>query len=317
MECGQSYKILRTPTIFAAVLGKKQHQMDGMKQITTAAGLSARIAEARTAGKRIGFVPTMGALHAGHMALIRRCASENELVVASIFVNPTQFNEAADLMAYPRTPDADARLLREHGCHLLYLPEIDDIYPNGTDENLAAGVDFGPLTTVMEGANRPGHFDGVAQVVSRLLDIVRPDTLYLGQKDYQQVAVVREMIRQLDLRVRVRTVPTVREADGLALSSRNRRLSDPERRIAGGINRQLTAVVSGLRAGWPARKLETLAIDHLSATSGLDPEYVCVFHGDTLQPYTDGEAIRELVVATAVRVGPVRLIDNRIVYPED
>ena len=283
-----------------------------MERHTTARDLGRVLARARAAGRSIGFVPTMGALHAGHAALVDAAAAECDLVVASIFVNPTQFNDAADLAAYPRTPAADAQLLSEHGCDLLYLPTVEDIYPAGTGESLAAGVRFGELVEVMEGAKRPGHFAGVAQVVSRLLDIVGPDVLYLGQKDYQQVAVVREMVRQLRWPVRVRTVPTVREPDGLALSSRNRLLSPEERRRAPVLNRQLKAVVSGLRAGWPARELERLAYGALAAEPGLEPEYVSVFDGDTLQPYRDGEPVRELVVATAARLGRVRLIDNRI-----
>jgi pantoate--beta-alanine ligase len=165
----------------------------------------------------------------------------------------------------------------------------------------------------MEGANRPGHFDGVAQVVSRLLEIVKPDTIVLGQKDYQQVAVVRAMIQRLDLLVRVLVVPTVREADGLAMSSRNLRLNPAERVAAGMINQQLAAVAAGLSAGWPTQPLEQMALSRLGEHDLLDPEYVQIFDGDTLLPYVDGDNVRELVVATAVRCGPVRLIDNRIV----
>lgn len=263
--------------------------------------------------QRIAFVPTMGALHAGHMALIEAAKQDHDVVVASIFVNPTQFNEANDLRAYPRTPKADVALLKAHGCDFLYLPEVQDVYPNGTEKSAAAGIDFGPLTATMEGAHRPGHFDGVAQVVSRLLDIVQPDTLVLGQKDYQQVAVIRAMIQRLDMTVRVLVVPTVREADGLALSSRNRLLTPPQREAAGIINRQLSAVAAGLAAGWPIEALEQLALAGIGDHELLDPEYVQIFDGDTLLPYLNGDNVRELVVATAVRCGKVRLIDNRIV----
>ena len=259
----------------------------------------------------------MGALHDGHMALVDTARAEYDHVVASIFVNPTQFNEAADLTAYPRTPEADAESLAAHGCDLLYLPTVEDIYPDGTDHSLAAGLDFGSLTARMEGANRPGHFDGVAQVVSRLLQIVQPDALVMGQKDYQQVAIVRSMVGQLQLSVRLRVVPTVREEDGLALSSRNRLLGDDHRAAAGRINRHLRAVVAGVRAGWEARMLENLALDAMTADPALQPEYVEVFDGDTLLPWAQGEAAREVVVATAVRCGGVRLIDNRIVYSEE
>jgi pantoate--beta-alanine ligase len=269
--------------------------------------------KALPAKKRIAFVPTMGALHAGHMALIQAAAKHHDLVVASIFVNPTQFNEGSDLKKYPRTPKEDAGLLKAHGCDLLYLPSVKDVYPDGLQKNAAGDIDFGPLTATMEGANRPGHFDGVAQVVSRLIEIVKPDTLVLGQKDYQQAAVVRAMIQRLDLMVRVLVVPTVREADGLAMSSRNLRLNPEERAAAAMINRQLAAVANGLAVGWPTQPLEQMALSGLGENDLLDPEYVQIFDGDTLLPYVDGDNVRELVVAAAVRCGPVRLIDNRIV----
>ncbi|MEM9930547.1 MAG: pantoate--beta-alanine ligase, partial [Bacteroidota bacterium] len=273
---------------------------------------AADLREALPAGKTLAFVPTMGALHAGHMALVKAARQHHEVVITSIFVNPTQFNESSDLAAYPRTPEADASLLAANGCDFLYLPTVADVYPNGLKTSAASGIDFGPLTATMEGANRPGHFDGVAQVVSRLLAIVQPDTLVMGQKDYQQVAVVRAMIQRLDLTARVLVVPTVREANGLALSSRNRRLSAPERSAASTINVHLSAVTAGLAAGWPARQLEKLAFEAINQHPLLAAEYVQVFDGDTLLAYVDGDNVRELVVATAVRCGEVRLIDNRI-----
>jgi len=263
--------------------------------------------------KTIAYVPTMGALHAGHMALIDAAVELHDVVVASIFVNPTQFNDGADLEAYPRTPKSDAALLKKHGCRYLYLPAVKDIYPEGTDKSAAEGIDFGPLTATMEGANRPGHFDGVAQVVSRLLEVVQPTTLVLGQKDYQQVAVIRAMIQRLDIPVSVHVVPTVRAKDGLALSSRNKRLNNKERAAAATINVQLAAVAAGLRAGWPVDVLEQLALGGIGQNDLLDPEYVQIFDGDTLLPYQEGDNVRELVVATAVKCGKVRLIDNRIV----
>lgn len=258
-------------------------------------------------------MPTMGALHAGHMALIDAARAAGDIVVASIFVNPTQFNESSDLAAYPRTPEQDAGLLEAHGCNFLYLPEVADVYPEGENHSNTANLDFGSLTARMEGANRPGHFDGVAQVVSRLLEIVSPDVLVMGQKDYQQVAVIRSMLRQLNLKVELLVVPTVREEDGLAMSSRNRRLGPEDRLAAGRINRHLTAVASGIAAGWGARQLEGLALDALARHPRLKPEYVEVCDGDSLLPYVQGAEAREVVVATAVWCGPVRLIDNRLV----
>lgn len=281
-----------------------------MNTFTTAANLR-RTLDA-TPGS-VAFVPTMGALHAGHAALIDAARVAYDVVVASVFVNPTQFNEAGDLDAYPRTPAADAALLETHGCDFLYLPAVADVYPDGDDRSRTAALDFGSLTARMEGANRPGHFDGVAQVVSRLLKIVRPDVLVMGQKDYQQVAVVRSLIGQSGIATQLLVVPTVREADGLALSSRNRLLGTDDRVAAARINRQLTAVVAGLRAGWKPRLLEKQAYDALRADPALFPEYVEVFDGDTLLPWNTGEPVREVVVATAVHCGAVRLIDNMIV----
>ena len=280
-----------------------------MQTITTAAALRAALS---SRSGSVAFVPTMGALHDGHMALISAAVASHDVVVSSIFVNPTQFNESADLDAYPRTPEADAALLKAHGCDVLYLPEVADVYPGGTGESLTAGLDFGSLTARMEGANRPGHFDGVAQVVSRLLEIVQPDTLVMGQKDYQQVAVVRSMISQLKLGAELLIVPTVREVSGLAMSSRNRRLSIPETVAAATINRHLSAVVAGLAAGWPARELEKIALRELNVHPLPSPEYIEICDGDTLLPYENGAPVREVVVATAVRCGSVRLIDNRI-----
>ncbi len=279
-----------------------------MRTYQTAASLR----KALPRGKSIAFVPTMGALHLGHMALIEAARAGHDIVVASIFVNPTQFNESSDLDAYPRTPQEDSAILSAHGCDFLYLPTVQDIYPDGFGKSAATGIDFGPLTASMEGTNRPGHFDGVAQVVSRLLEIVSPNTLVMGQKDYQQVAIVRAMIQRLDLPVSMLVVPTVREADGLAMSSRNRLLSPTERQAAGIINRQLAAVVAGLAAGWPTQPLEQMALSTIDEHELLEPEYVQIFDGDTLLPYVDGDNVRELVVATAVRCGKVRLIDNRI-----
>lgn len=276
----------------------------------TAAELQQHLSEASTP---IAFVPTMGALHAGHMALIDAAGANGKTVVASIFVNPTQFNESTDLAAYPRTPTEDARLLKHHGCDFLYLPAVEDVYPNGAAESATSELNFGSLTARMEGANRPGHFAGVAQVVSRLLAIVSPQLLVMGQKDYQQVAVIRSMLQQLAIPTELVVVPTIREADGLAMSSRNRRLGPEDRLAAGEINRQLAAAAAGIAAGWGPRQLEGLALDAMAANPRLRPEYVEVCDGDTLLPFIPGTAAREIIVAAAVWCGPVRLIDNKVV----
>lgn len=282
-----------------------------MKIFETASSLQESL---ETITGSIAFVPTMGALHAGHTALIQAARATHEHVVASIFVNPTQFNDANDLGAYPRTPAADAQLLQENDCHFLYLPSEADVYPHGYLDPTAS-LDFGPLVTTMEGANRPGHFAGVAQVVYRLLEIVKPTTLFLGQKDYQQVAVIRSMIKQLSLNIEVRSVPTVREEGGLALSSRNRLLKKGHRAAATTINLHLQAIVSCIRAGWDPRELEITALREMDRNQHLNPEYVSIFDGATLQPWQEGAEAEELVVATAVQCGPVRLIDNRIIRP--
>ncbi len=286
-----------------------------VQTFTTASALAEALSAERRRGRSLGFVPTMGALHLGHATLIERCARAHDVTVASIFVNPTQFNESADLEAYPKTPEEDARLLLAYGCHYLYLPAVADVYPAGTTESLTAELDLGQLAQRMEGRQRPGHFAGVIQVVSRLLSIIEPHVLYLGQKDYQQVAVVKRMIELLDLPVKVAVVPTVREADGLALSSRNRRLNQEQRVAAGKINQHLAVVAAGLRSGWPARDLEQLALRGLAGIPLLEPEYVEVVDGNTLLPFQDGQPAGEVAVATAVRVGDIRLIDNRIVFP--
>ena len=275
--------------------------------------LAEALATHRSAGQKIGFVPTMGALHAGHLALVETALADCDLVVASIFVNPTQFNETDDFERYPRTTKTDAALLENAGVHYLWLPEVEDIYPRGTDFSLAAGMDYGGLTDRMEGANRPGHFEGVAQVVSRLLEIVRPQRLFLGQKDWQQVAVVRRMIAQLGFGTQVTTVATQREEGGLALSSRNRLLPLPLRPAAQRINRHLLAASIGLcHAHWDPRATEDFLLAQLRADPDLEPEYVEVVHGTTLQPLSAGEDRAAGVILTAVRVGPVRLIDNRL-----
>ena len=266
--------------------------------------------------KPVAFVPTLGALHEGHLALIDAANSIGKTTVASIFVNPTQFNDPADYEGYPRTPAADADLLRSNACHALFRPPPEEIYPeNLTDPTTK--LDFGRLVQVMEGAKRPGHFAGVAQVVYRLLDTIRPDILVLGQKDYQQVAVIRSMVAQLKIKVRLHVVPTVRDEDGLALSSRNRRLNAPQRAAAAQINSHLKAVAAGLRAGWDPRDLEANAMREIARHELLRPEYVSVFDGLSLQPWQRGMLASEVVVATAVHCGPVRLIDNLIVNSTD
>ncbi len=257
-------------------------------------------------GQYIGFVPTMGALHHGHATLVRKAAADSDVTVCSIFVNPTQFNEASDLAKYPRTPEKDIALLLETGCTVLFMPDVQAVYPDGQQSPLS--IDFGLLDQPMEGAHRPGHFAGVAQVVKRLLDIVQPDKLYLGQKDYQQFAIVQHMIKVLGLPVKLVLCDTVREADGLAMSSRNTRLTPAQRTIAPLIHQTLVHAKNVLQNDSP----KAVAVAALKALSvpGMEPEYFEIVDGRTLQPISTMDEHESVVACTAVRVGEVRLIDN-------
>ena len=262
----------------------------------------------RAAGRSIGFAPTMGALHEGHLSLIRQARAENDLSVCSIFVNPTQFNDPADLEKYPRTPDKDIAMLEKVGNDLLFMPAAAEIYPPGPITPLA--VDFGQLDKVMEGKFRPGHFAGVAKVVKRLLDIVEPDRLYMGQKDYQQFAIIQHMINTLRLPAQLVMCPTVREADGLAMSSRNVRLAPAFRKRAPKIFRTLS-MVKQLKGNLPPAILAARALDELTA-AGLRPEYFEIVDGATLQPLRQWDEAATAVACTAAWAGEVRLIDNII-----
>ncbi len=277
--------------------------MEIVREITS---LREKLHDRREKGAAVGFVPTMGALHQGHVSLVKQAAARNGCVVCSIFVNPTQFNEASDLDNYPRTPEKDAALLREVGCDILFMPEVEEIYPPGQD--LSLDIDFGALGEVMEGAFRPGHFEGVATVVHRLLRIVGPDRMYMGEKDFQQLAIVRHMVNALSLPVEVVGCPTVREEDGLAMSSRNRRLTAADRVRAGAIYHSLQWARS--RAGSLSREELESGAGRLLMAAGLRPEYFLIVDPSTLQPLdmeSDPKSGRACVAAWA---GPVRLIDN-------
>ena len=272
-----------------------------MKVFSKQADLAAALAGAK--GK-IGFVPTMGALHEGHASLVRRCRAENDQVVVSVFVNPTQFNDPTDLKNYPRTLDADVALLEKVGADWVYAPTVEDIYPEPDTRQF----DFGGLDQVMEGACRPGHFNGVGQVVSRLLTIVKPDVAYFGEKDFQQLAIIRYMVRQLNLPVRIEGCPIVREDDGLALSSRNRLLTPEHRAAAPMICQALKAGVA--QAGkLPVDEVRRLIEQQIASSPLLEVEYVNIVDNDTLQEITDWTSA-PLRVCVAVRAGAIRLIDN-------
>lgn len=248
----------------------------------------------------------MGALHDGHLALIRRAVDENEQALCSIFVNPTQFDDESDLAQYPRTPGTDIERLVAVGCHLLYMPSAGDVYPGGTGYDL--DWDPGALDQVMEGRHRPGHFKGVAQIVKRLLEIVQPQRLYMGQKDFQQVRVVEALIAHYQMPVQLIMHPIVREPDGLAMSSRNARLRPAMRSRAPVLHQSLEAARQAFREGRPVREIEQRSLERIRQ-AGLEPEYFAIVNTADLQPW-DGRA--PAIACVAAWAGDVRLIDNAL-----
>lgn len=264
----------------------------------------------RAAGSSIGFAPTMGALHEGHLSLIRRSNEDHNVTVCSIFVNPTQFNDPSDLLKYPRAEDEDLFRLERAGCPVVFVPSENEVYPQGLDAG--PQFDFGYLDQVMEGEFRPGHFKGVAQVVYRLLRIVSPDALYMGQKDFQQLAIVGEMLRQAALPVRLVMCPTVREPSGLAMSSRNTRLTEEQRSRAALVHQALQKI-RDRATEVPLPQLEAEAFQTLSAEPGFRPEYVRIVDGRSLRPVSGYGASDFIVACVATWVGDVRLIDNEVI----
>ncbi|GAB2797427.1 pantoate--beta-alanine ligase [Hymenobacter luteus] len=281
-----------------------------MEILNTAAELQAHTEKWRQAGKRIGLVPTMGALHEGHLQLVRAAARECDVVVTSIFVNPTQFNNPDDFRLYPRLPEADAELLGPAGCTALFLPAVADMYPQPT----VLHFDFGALERVMEGAHRPGHFNGVATVVSKLFHLSRPHRAYFGQKDLQQVTIVRQLVADLSFDLEVVAFPTVREADGLAMSSRNRRLDAPARALAPLLYQSLQLAEKMVRDGEATPQAVRQAVrEFLSSQPAIELEYIEVADAHTLQPLTDWQPGRPVALCLAAHLGGVRLIDNLVV----
>ena len=283
-----------------------------MEIARTAPELTALTARWRREGLAWAFVPTMGALHDGHLALCRAAARDYPRVLASVFVNPTQFDRADDLARYPRQPAHDAEVLRAAGVHALFLPEVGEVYPDGPASRRPT-PDLAGLDARYEGALRPGHFAGVVQVVRRLVELVRPAAVFMGQKDAQQVAVLRRAAAQEFWPVEIVTVPIVREASGLAMSSRNRRLSPAGLAAAATINACLDAAERGWGAGTPPADLQAAAKTRLRA-AGLAPEYFDFVHADTFEPLGVGEPLAPgggALIVVAARVEGVRLIDNR------
>jgi|SRR5690554_126083 pantoate--beta-alanine ligase len=273
--------------------------------IETVAELKGRLQSYREGGKTIGFVPTMGALHQGHGELVKQSVKDNDKTVVSIFVNPTQFNSSDDLKLYPRTPERDYELLESLGVDVVFFPTVDEIYP----EPDTRVFDFGDIAKVMEGEFRPGHFNGVAQVVSKLFNFVLPDKAYFGEKDFQQLAIVRKMVKQLHMPVEIVGVPIIREVSGLAMSSRNERLTDEERMRASAIYRVLKDSVSLIEDNSP-ETLTRRVTEELNNTPGLNVEYFSIVDSDSLVPLSSWNDAEGVVGCIAVFCGEVRLIDN-------
>lgn len=280
-----------------------------MQILTTAAGLQAYTEQVRQAGQRLGLVPTMGALHAGHIQLVQAARAECNEVIATIFVNPTQFNNADDFRLYPRVPEADAALLAPAGCTALFVPSVEEMYPRPT----VLRFNFGALEQVMEGAHRPGHFNGVATVVSKLFHLARPHRAYFGQKDWQQVAVVRQLAADLSFDLEIVACPTIREADGLAMSSRNRRLDAPARALAPLLYQVLSAAAAQVQQGVAPAQVQAAALATLAREPTITPEYVEIADAQTLQSLARYVPGRAVVLCLAAHLGGVRLIDNIVV----
>ena len=281
-----------------------------MQIITTKFELTRQVAACIRQGKTIGFVPTMGALHAGHAALVQKACSENEICVVSIFVNPTQFNNAEDLQKYPRTLEKDTTLLESLGVHFVFAPTAEEMY-SAEEMQARFSFDFNGLDEVMEGKMRPGHFNGVVQVVSRLFELVRPTRAYFGEKDFQQLAIIRHMVEHSTLssnfnNLKIVGCPIVREASGLALSSRNERLSDNEKQTAVAISQTLIASLEWAKTD-SLEEVQKRVIDTINAIDGLEVEYYEIVDKTTLQPTTTFD---NAIGCVTVYCGPVRLIDN-------
>ncbi|MGL5979492.1 MAG: pantoate--beta-alanine ligase [Phocaeicola sp.] len=276
-----------------------------MELLHTVKELQATLDAYRAEGKKIGLVPTMGALHEGHTSLVERATSENDVVVVTIFVNPTQFNDSNDLLKYPRTLEADCLLLEKTGATVIFAPSVEEVYPK-TDTRLFS---YPPLDTVMEGKFRAGHFNGVCQVVSKLFLMVNPDTAYFGEKDYQQLAIIREMTKQLQLPIHIVGCPIIREADGLAMSSRNRRLSAEERECALQISQSLFKS-RNLIESHTVSETKQFVEESINRSTGLTLEYFEIVDGYTLQPLTNWEEATSVVGCVAAFCGDIRLIDN-------
>ena len=277
-----------------------------METVTKIAAVHERVRRWRSEGQRVAFVPTMGNLHAGHVSLIEAARRHGDRFVASIFVNPMQFGPNEDFAHYPRTPTQDERMLAEAGCNLMFMPEVSEIYPNGSER--ATRVDVPGLSRILDGEHRPGHFEGVSTIVATLFHIVEPDVAIFGEKDFQQLTIIRRIVTDLCLPVEIIGAPTVRDSDGLAMSSRNQYLTATERSIAPRIYQTLLAAEKRLRAGdTDFAGIERFGVEALQK-AGMKPDYFSVRRAlDLGAPSPD---TTHLVVLTAARLGKARLIDN-------
>lgn len=277
-----------------------------MKVVTTISALKSAVSEARKENKQVGLVPTMGALHEGHLSLVNKACEECDFVVVSIFVNPTQFNNPEDLRTYPRTLEADKSLLESQTrADVIFAPTVEEVYPE-PDTRI---FDFGPLAEVMEGKYRPGHFNGVGQIVSKLFMFVEPDKAYFGEKDFQQLAIIRKMTKDLKMNIDIVPCPIVREADGLAKSSRNTLLTKESREVAP----QIYAALKGskqLTTDRTPKEVAQWVVGQLNSTEGLEVEYYEIVDGNTLQPINTWQETDYAVGCITVYAGKVRLIDN-------
>lgn len=276
-----------------------------MLVINTTAQLQELLQEERAKGRTIGLVPTMGALHEGHASLVRRSVAENDITVVSIFLNPTQFNDPKDLERYPRTLDSDCAILEKCGAQIAYAPSVKEVYPEPDTRQFS----YPPTDSVMEGARRPGHFNGVCQIVSKLFMMTDPDRAYFGEKDYQQIAVIRRMAEDLKFRVDIIPCPVIREADGLAMSSRNTLLSLEEKQTAPNIYRILN---ESKTLGLDIKDTSQWVVEQINAIPGLEVEYFSIVDGDSLADIENWEDATSVVGCITVYCGktPIRLIDH-------
>jgi len=277
-----------------------------MDSVKTAAGLRERVAAWRRGGARVGFVPTMGNLHAGHYSLVSIARAHADRIVASVFVNPTQFGPREDFASYPRTLESDRDGLEAHGCDLLFAPDVEEVYPFGVDASVRVDVPAGSAT--LEGALRPGHFSGVATVVTKLFNLVQPDVAVFGQKDYQQLLLIRRLVRDLALPIAIVAAPTMRELNGLAMSSRNQYLDADERQRAGIIHQTLIRMCEAARAGKPRVVIEDEARRALEG-EGLAVDYAVLRRSEDLAEPEPGQR-HGLTALIAAKLGRARLIDN-------